>query len=50
MAKLYILVPVIVGGGGSKGFFVVAAFAVIAIGTGGFGLFTAPTVLQLELL
>ena len=36
------LVPVIVGGGGSKGFFVVAAFAVIAIGTGGFGLFTAP--------
>lgn len=39
---VYYVAPMIVGGGGKRGFIAIAAFAVLAIATGGFGLMAAP--------
>ena len=38
---VYYLAPMIVGGGGKRGFIAIAAFAVLAYATGGFGLIAA---------
>lgn len=39
---VYYVAPMIVGGGGKRGFIAIAAFAVLAVATGGFGLMAAP--------
>lgn len=39
---VYYVAPMIVGGGGKRGFIAIAAFAVLAYATGGFGLMTPP--------